>query len=194
MPKPAPDPYGVARPSATRALRRVLYGRAPTSPAGCTEPPPGRVPTVAAHDAGRGARSSIRNRAVPFAKCVRDGSFDAGGSGERLDGGQPGTIGRVFLEALHSSSPRLGASAQPFSSPGALTCTLPGMRRASYAAAACHALYGCSLPSSTSAAGARCSRGSCGSSPLLRAATIQNAGVETRTQRRARRTKPLCWV
>jgi hypothetical protein len=26
MPKPAPDPYGVARPSATRALRRVLYG------------------------------------------------------------------------------------------------------------------------------------------------------------------------
>jgi hypothetical protein len=95
--------------------------------------------TVPTDDAGRGRATRSETGPSRSPSAVGDGVVDAGGSGERLGGGQPAAIGRVFLEALHSLSPR-----PRLATPYTAACVLPFRPRA-----AC-----------------RAARDSCGSSPL----------------------------
>jgi len=138
-----------SRPRLRACYAASSTGRAPTSPAGCTEPPPGRAPTETTDDAERGhATRSETGRAVRQVP-VRDGVVDAGGSSERLGGGQSAAIDRVFLTAPLTRPPP-----DPSSASGRPARTLARRRgRAPFvdATAACHARYGCMRPSISSA-------------------------------------------
>jgi hypothetical protein len=98
---------------------------------------------------------------------VRDGIVDAAGSSEALDRAQPALDSGVLLKALDESSPRLGACIQLGSdSPGALTCTPPGMRRSSATTAFSTTGTAACVLRVRRRADARGSRGSCARSPL----------------------------
>ena len=148
-----------------RGLRLTVTGRAPTSPAACIEPPPGRAPTVTTADAGRGRATSINTCAVLFAKCrYADGVVDAGGSSEAQSRAHPAIVDGVFFKALHSSpspaQPGVGAS-------GPKLCTPPGTRPLLDAGRVLPRPGGAAGgPPSRRRAAFRAHHNSCGSAPL----------------------------